>query len=378
MPDSSSKMWSYHNPVDIRFGVETVTCLAEHIGKQRYALVTYDDQLFHDFANRLYAEVGVASCVIDNVQPNPDRGALAAQCASLQSSDDGIDLIVALGGGSVIDTAKVLATASNGFDTVMEYVFKGTGADTLSMTPLIAVPTTSGTGSEVTSWATIWDEKVGEKYSLSHPRLYPRTAIIDPSLMLGKSAELTLATGLDALSHALESIWNKNANPVSARYAVFAARTILCDLPKLLANPNDLALRTSLAEAALASGLAFSNTQTSLAHNLSYPVTLHYGVPHGIACSFTLPTILKSVSDIGGLRGKALRQIFGADLVVGADMLAGCLRDMNVDLRFLDYGVIPSAAAEIIDAAFVGQRGRNFVGHKDNFLIAAQSGGLIS
>ncbi|MEK9801323.1 MAG: phosphonoacetaldehyde reductase [Alphaproteobacteria bacterium] len=378
MPDSHSEMWSYRNPVDIRFGVNAIAGMAEQIGNARYALVTYGAPFFRDIAKRLSAEVGPARCVIDDVQPNPDCGALAAQCAQLWSRNGGVDVIVAIGGGSVIDTAQVLAAASDGFDTVMDYIRTGAGADSLSLTPLIAVPTTAGTGSEVTSWATVWDEEAGEKYSLSHSRLYPRVAIVDPSIMLGKSIELTLATGLDALSHALESIWNKNANPVSTRHAVFAARTILRDLPKLLAAPTDLALRTSLAEAALTSGLAFSNTKTAIAHNLSYPVTLRYGVTHGIACSFTLPTILRSVSDIDGFRGEALREIFGADLIAGADMLAERMRDMNVDLRFRDYGADPVAASEIIDAAFLGQRGRNFLGRREDFLLVAQSDGLIS
>ena len=147
--------------------------------------------------------------------------------------------------------------------------------------------------------------------------------------MLGKSVDLTRATGLDALSHALESIWNKNANPVSARHAVFAAQSILRDLPRLLDNPADLTLRSSMAEAALTSGLAFSNTKTAIAHNLSYPVTLRYGVAHGIACSFTLPAILASVSSLGGFREDALNAIFGDDLTAGAEGLATQLRGMS-------------------------------------------------
>ena len=369
--------WSYRNPVDIHFGADAVAGLAEQIGAARYVLVTYGEPFFRDLADRLSSAAHPALCVIDDVQPNPDCRRLAEQCARLVSLADKADVVVAIGGGSVIDTAKVLAAGKNGFEAVMNFVRSGAGGEQMLPTPLIAVPTTAGTGSEVTCWATIWDEVAGAKYSLAHPLLYLRTAIIDPALMLGKSVDLTRATGLDALSHALESIWNKNANPVSARHAVFAARTILRDLPKLLDTPSDLGLRASLAEAALTSGLAFSNTKTAIAHNLSYPVTLRYGVAHGIACSFTLPAILASVSSLGGFREDALKAIFGDDLATGAEALATQLRDMGVELCFHDYGADESATAEIIEAAFLGQRGRNFIGTKEAFLAAARNASLI-
>src|SRR6185503_2425394 len=104
--------------------------------------------------------------------------------------------------------------------------------EALSATPIIAVPTTAGTGSEVTSWATVWDTQSAKKYSLSRPGLYPGHALIDPALMTGKSRQLTISTGLDALSHALESLWNVNANPVSMHHAVVAARDILTVMPR--------------------------------------------------------------------------------------------------------------------------------------------------
>ena len=141
---------------------------------------------------------------------------------------------MALGGGSVIDTAKVLAAARGGFPPVLRYLQTGAGAEALSATPIIAVPTTAGTGSEVTSWATVWDTQSGKKYSLSRPNLYPKHAVVDPALMLGKPRQLTISTGLDALSHALESLWNVNVNPISAHHAVVAAREILVVLPQLV------------------------------------------------------------------------------------------------------------------------------------------------
>ena len=377
MQNDGSEPWFFKNPVEIQFGVDAIDAVSALIGGSAYTLVTYSDPFFCAFKKKLYDRVGPALCLVNDVKANPDCNTLQEQCARYKTVADEVDIIVAVGGGSVIDTAKVLAAASEGFNNLMNYVRMDQGSEIMSPTPIIAVPTTAGTGSEVTSWATIWDTEAGKKYSLCHSKLYPRTAIVDPVLMLGKSVELTLATGLDALSHAFESIWNKNANPLSARYAVFAARTILYNLPKLLMKPRDLALRSSLAEASLLSGLAFSNTKTAIAHNLSYPITLQYGVTHGIACSFTLPTILRSVCDLKGFPGQALKEIFNSEINTGADILAESLCAMKINLSFRDYGINSSAALEIINKAFLGQRGRNFLGNQEAFISAAQEDGLI-
>ena len=145
----------------------------------------------------------------------------------------------------------------------------------------------------MTSWATVWDAANGQKYSLAHRDLYPEIAIVDPQLALGAPRALTLATGLDALSHALESIWNVSANPVSANFAVEAARDVIETLPLLLDDLSNLELRSRQARAALMAGFAFSNTKTALAHNISYDITLKRGTPHGIACSFCLPAVMR-------------------------------------------------------------------------------------
>ena len=154
-------------------------------------------------------------------------------------------MIVALGGGSAMDTAKVVAASDGDFARVRTYVESGKGAEKLGRTPIIAVPTTAGTGSEVTCWATVWDTANKKKYSLARPELYPEVAILDPEVTLGIPRALTVSTGLDALSHALESLWNTNANPVSANHAVFAAQEVLECLPAL--RKGSARSRTALA-----------------------------------------------------------------------------------------------------------------------------------
>lgn len=370
-------MWTYRNPVEILFGNDSFSALPSLIGDRRYALVTYPDDAFDAPTRALTATAGQPVLIIRDIAPNPDCPLLEQQSARFAGLPEQPEVIVALGGGSVIDSAKVFAAANGDFTKVKRFLETGEGADALSATPIIAVPTTAGTGSEVTCWATVWDEESGRKFSFARDNLYPEVALVDPQLMLGKPRGLTLATGLDALSHSLESIWNVNANPVSARHAIAAARTLISDLPLLLKDLANLELRGRIAEASLNAGLAFSNTKTAIAHNLSYPITLGWQVQHGIACSFTLPTVLRSVAGMGGFREAALCDIFGDDLSKGADDLTRFLSQLGVGHRFTDHGVPHNSCADIIDEAFAGERGKNFVGSKERFLEAANQTGAL-
>lgn len=361
-------MWSYGNPVDIRFGTGSFNMLAEMLKGRRYALITYPEPAFRSLAVRLAESAGAAVLVIGDVAPNPDFILLAEQCARFGRLERPVEAIVAVGGGSVIDSAKVFSAASGNFNNIRRFVEHKTGGDKLSAIPIIAVPTTAGTGSEVTCWATIWDRTGKQKYSLDRSDLYPKTAVVDPALMLDKPRDLTLSTGLDALSHALESIWNVNANPVSACLAEAAARDILECLPRLLGDLGNPDLRERMAKAALLAGLAFSNTKTAIAHNISYPLTLQYEVPHGIACSFTLPAVLRSVGGVGGFREASLRHIFGRDLLSASEWFSHFLADLGVRTDPSKYGVQPGEWKRIVDDAFEGERGLNFVGDKTRFL----------
>jgi alcohol dehydrogenase len=370
-------MWTYRNPVRIIFGSGTFASLASLIADRSYALVTYPDAPFEELTAQLVVEAGNPVLIIKDIAPNPDYKLLEKQSAEFAGLAAQPEVIVALGGGSVIDSAKAFAAASGDFSKVKRYLETKEGEEELSSIPIIAVPTTAGTGSEVTCWATIWDEERGLKFSLAREDLYPEVALVDPQLMLGKPYGLTLATGLDALSHSLESIWNINANPVSARHAVAASRAIIADLPLLLRDLGNLDLRSRIAEASLNAGLAFSNTKTAIAHNLSYPITLGWQVQHGIACSFTLPTVLRSVEGIGGFREAALKDIFGNDLSQGSDDLTDLLSNLGIGSHFTDHGVPHNSCAEIIDEAFAGERGKNFVGSKESFLEAANKTGVL-
>jgi len=363
-------MWTYRNPVRIRFGEGSFATVVDHVASRSCAVVTYPEPYFKGLVQQLAQSCGAPLMVIDDVAPNPDYRLLNDQCTRFAGLATRPEVIIALGGGSVIDSAKVFAASNGDFSHVRTFLETGQGAENLRATPIIAIPTTAGTGSDVTCWATVWDEVGARKFSLARDNLYPEATIIDPALMLSMPDHLTLSTALDALSHALESIWNVNANPISLHHATAAAKRILCDLAPLLRDPGNLEFRASIAEAALGAGLAFSNTKTAIAHNISYPITLEWGVPHGIACSFTLPLILRSVIGLGGRREAGLKEIFGEDLAAGADDLEAFLEGLGVSTHVDDYGVPADRWSAIIECAFAGERGRNFIGAIEDVMAA--------
>jgi alcohol dehydrogenase len=226
--------------------------------------------------------------------------------------------------------------------------------------PLIAVPTTAGTGSEVTPFATIWDRARQKKYSLAQANLHPWVALLDPALTLSLPLETTISAGLDALSQALEAIWNRHATPLTTIYATQAARIALDTLPQLAQAPGDLSLRSQMMGASLLAGLAISQTRTALAHSMSYPITARYGLPHGLACSFTLPAILEfnAAADDGRLAQAA--QALGSSSVARLhDRLERLLQTLGVDQLLRCYVPTPDELAILVPQMLTPGRADN-------------------
>jgi len=326
--------FTYFNPVRIIFGPRSLTGLDTLVGKRKALLVTTQGFGERGVVERMQKIAPQITHVLAEVPPQPTFPVLKELYVKAWQSD--FDLIIGLGGGSVLDTAKVLSVKgpSGDFSDVEKIIRSGGEGQTYRLTPVLAIPTTSGTASEVTPWASVWDMEAKKKYSLQLPDLWPETALCDPELTLTLPREITISTGLDALSHSLESIWNRNANPISARFAVRAAKLIMKNLPKLAKDLKNLDTRKQMMFAALSAGLAYSNTQTALAHAISYYVTAHKGVPHGIACSFTLPDILDAVAGEDPKIDKVLLEIFGS---VSSRPLRELFSDLGVSTRFSDY-----------------------------------------
>jgi phosphonate metabolism-associated iron-containing alcohol dehydrogenase len=359
-------MWTYYNPVQVHAGVGALEILPRVLGDRRAILLCFPQARSFGLIDRLQQMLGDRLAAVEtDILPNPDVAWLAPMYERLWREHPEVDCVIALGGGSVIDCAKVMLsrTDTGRFDQLLSWMDGSLEPNVANRhRRLVAIPTTAGTGSEVTPWATVWDQAQGRKLSLQMPWTWPEVAIIDAQLMTSLPTDATVASALDALSHALESLWNVHRNPVSAAFAVAAARSIVQTLPALLELPNELALRDRLATAALQAGLAFSNTRTALAHSLSYDITLEHGTAHGIACSFSLPKILALAAGRDAELDAQLCAIFGApDVAAAASALDCFLQSVGVSTDPAQYGIPPQEWDQRVQKALAGARGRNFI-----------------
>lgn len=209
------------------------------------------------------------------------------------------DLIVAIGGGSTIDVAKCVSalkrmmrgglTLEKVADAIRNKKYLGND----DVIDIVAVPTTAGTGSDVTKWATVWDMEEGKKLSVDSPLLYPKVSLQSADMTMTMPPKLTLSTGLDALSHAMESFWARARTPVNQEIALSAISIIRDYLPKVMENGDDRTAREKMMLGALLAGIAFSCTRTTACHSISYPLTMEYKVPHGFAAALTLYDVAK-------------------------------------------------------------------------------------
>lgn len=287
----------FYNPVRIHFGSGALSQLPALLGSRSPTLITTPGMVRRgtvELVERACARGDIR--VFSDVQPNPTIASITAAASAVLDSRP--EVLIAVGGGSTIDTAKGVAAIGSRDCGESGWLArhlreKTPFTDDFSPLPIVAIPTTSGTGSEVTMWGTVWDEIDGSKHSVSHPRLFPEAALLVPELTLTAPGELTLFSALDAISHCMESIWNRGATPVSDVFAVAGLTKSLSAIDTVLENPDDLGGRSALQEAALLGGLAISSNATALAHSMSYPLTSQFGMPHGLACSFTLPEIIR-------------------------------------------------------------------------------------
>ncbi|HHQ4540527.1 TPA: iron-containing alcohol dehydrogenase [Aeromonas veronii] len=201
------------------------------------------------------------------------------------------DSLVALGGGSVIDTAKAVnILTSMGGDHLLDY--SGAGCLTRPLKPLAVVPTTAGTGSEVTLVAVIKDEASGRKVPFTSPFLLPQLAVLDPRLTQGLPLNITAATAMDAMTHAIESFIGTAKNPVSDALALMAVEKIASALPQIIHDPQNKQLRLQLAEGSTLAGMAFSNSMVGLVHALGHSLGARCHLPHGLCMNLFLPSVL--------------------------------------------------------------------------------------
>lgn len=233
------------------------------------------------------ASQGIQAEVFDETVPEPTVASIQAGVAKARSGN--YDCIIALGGGSPIDSAKAIAILAKHGGEMRDYKFPRIVIE--SGLPIIAVPTTAGTGSEVTRVTIIADEKTDEKMLCVGIGFMPVAALIDFSLTLSLPARITADTGIDALTHAMEAYVSKKASPYSDCQALQAMRLIGPSLRRAYHNGSDKAAREAMMLGSTLAGVAFSNASVALVHGMSRPIGAHFHVPHGLSNAMLLPSV---------------------------------------------------------------------------------------
>jgi alcohol dehydrogenase class IV len=236
---------------------------------------------------------GVDVVVFDSIIPDPTDDVLERGSAAVRAH--GSDAILAVGGGSSIDAAKVIAAMATTGKSPRKLV--GMLKVSKPPLPLYAIPTTAGTGSEVTVAAVVTDPVKHEKAAVIDPKLVPLAAALDPLMMKGMPKPITAATGMDALTHAIEAYINRWPHPETPALCVSAVRLIFANLPRAYENGDDLEAREAMALASLYAGLAFTKAYVGYVHAFSHKLGGTYGVPHGLCNAIVLPFVLDFVQD---------------------------------------------------------------------------------
>lgn len=343
--------WKYFNPVRIICSSGASVRLGEHVAFERMLLVTSPGFRRRGLVDRIEDALGPRLVgVLDNVKPNPDVLDIDRQADAVRGLAP--DAIIGLGGGSSIDTAKALARllAQPSRATLAGHFRDGVAIGEAPALPIAAIPTTAGTGAEVTPFGTVWDFERARKYSVAGDDVYPEVAILDPELTLELPLDVTISSGLDAISHALESTWNRNATPVTLGLATKSLQLSIPALHGLKSDPRDAQARRAMMEGSLLAGLAISQTRTALAHSISYPLTTRFDVPHGIACSFTLPALLRFNAEKEDGRLNDLSQALGCSTVEGlVAKLRDLLDQLDIARIFQSYVQAPDSILQYVN-----------------------------
>jgi alcohol dehydrogenase len=294
LPPWPLQPFDFHTPTHVKFGPGTLTTLGElarEMGASRVLLVTDPGLEAAGHPQRAVDSLRAAGrevFVFDEVEENPTSRHVELGARFARPLD--IDLIVSVGGGSAMDCAKGINFLLTNGGTMPDY--KGFGKAKKPMLPSIGVPTTAGTGSEAQSYALIADDRTHLKMACGDRKAAFRVAILDPEVTVSQPAKVAALTGIDALSHALESYVCTRRSPVSQIFAREAWKLLEVNLEKVLTNPADLEARGAMQMGAFLAGTSIENSMLGACHACANPLTAHYGVTHGLAIGIMLPHVL--------------------------------------------------------------------------------------
>lgn len=274
--------------------------------------------------------------IYDEMIPDPTIEVVDAAAEVLKKS--GADVVLAVGGGSPIDTAKAICLLQTHEGSIKDYLFGGTKTVTKPIMPLICIPTTAGTGSEMTAASVITNNQNKTKVSVTHENLIPKYALIDPMLQLGCPPFITGTTGMDALTHAIESYVSTRSNPISEAMSLQAIRMIGKHIRTAVGNGSTVEARSNMAVASTIAGVAFLNGGLGVVHGIGQTLGAFVHVPHGVAMTLLLPYCMERTvvgnfekfKDIAIALGK---DVTGMDLRDAAFAAVDAVFEMAEDIR---------------------------------------------
>ena len=281
--------------------------------------------------------------LFDEVEPNPSTDSVMKGLGLAKRED--FDTIVAVGGGSSIDAAKAINVLRANGGHLADY--RGLDQVRRKGLPLIAIPTTAGSGSEMTSYMLISDSETHQKIVCTDPKIIPDLAILDPTLTLGLPATVTIETGIDALSNGIESYVSKVSNPYSEPFSLRATEIIAQNIFRVYQQPSDLDARGQMLMGSNMSGLAIHLSSIGAAHSMANPLTKHFNITHGIAVGMVLPYVMLFNAPSQLKKYKQLALALGVILEEGEDNRSVSRRGVLQFRRLLDQLSLPSSLAEM-------------------------------
>lgn len=299
---------------------------------------------------------GVRSTVYTEIEFEPSIQSIAPAAAAARAAT--YDLVVGLGGGSTLDTAKAVAVLTRNPGQVEGYL--GIGLVKQRGVPSVLIPTTGGTGAEITPNALFYVPAARDKKAIVSPHIIPDVALVDPLLTLTVPSPVTAATGLDALSHAVEAFTSLNASPFTDLYALEAIRLIGAHLRTAVANGTDQPAREGMARASMFAGIAIGNAGTNIVHALAYPLQGQHRVTHGVANSLLLPygmefNALSNLSKFGSVAEALGEPIHGLSPRAAAALSTEACRLLSLDIgipqTMREVGIKPEHIEDLVEGA---------------------------
>ena len=347
------------------FGAGSRKVIAEEVAKRGYkkALVVTDKDLVKFGVAAQVTDVlkaaGIPFEMFDEVKPNPTVKNVKNGIAAFKAA--GADFIVAIGGGSSMDTSKAVGIIINNPEFADVTSLEGVANTKKKSVPVIALPTTAGTAAEVTINYVITDEENVKKMVCVDPNDIPTLAIIDPELMLSMPRGLTAATGMDALTHAIEGLITLGAWEMSDMFEIKAIEMIAKWLPKAVENPSDIEARDGMATAQYIAGMAFSNVGLGLVHGMAHPLGAYYDIPHGVANALLLPFVMEYNKEAAKAKYRTIAEAMGVDTSAldddqAAQAAVDAVKALAVKVRIPQHlselGVPESGLPTLAQAAF--------------------------